>query len=348
MPNVRAAVLPELLAEIRACRACEHVLPLGARPVLQASATARLLIVGQAPGAKVHASGVPWDDASGERLREWLGIDKATFYDAARVAIVPMGFCYPGRGGSGDNPPRAECAPLWHARLLDQLTNVRLTLLVGQYAQRYFLGGRRKASLTETVRAWRDYAPGYAPLPHPSPRNQPWLKRHAWFEADVLPALKQRVAALFADAPQGGIDTKIAAAVETKMERENAKMTKPSITIQRVYELLPEGDVACFLVDRLWPRGMRKEKLAHATWAKEAAPSTALRQWYHAREHDPSQWDAFCERYLAELAGNRAAWEPIVEARETRPVVLLYGSHDTQRNHAMVLRDFLKRKRPRA
>ena len=186
--------LPHLLTEIRACRVCTDALPHGPRPVVQAGASARLLIVGQAPGAKVHASGVPWDDASGERLRAWLGIDRVTFYDASKVAIVPMGFCYPGRGASGDNPPRPECAARWQARLLAQLPDVRLTLLVGQYAQRQFLGARRRESLTATVEAWRDYAPEYLPLPHPSPRNLPWLTRHAWFEHDVLPALRERVA----------------------------------------------------------------------------------------------------------------------------------------------------------
>ena len=186
--------LAGLLTEIRACRVCANALPLGPRPVLQAGASARLLIVGQAPGTKVHASGVPWDDASGERLRAWLGIDRETFYDASQVAIVPMGFCYPGRGASGDNPPRPECAARWQARLLAQLPDVRLTLLVGQYAQRQFLGARRRESLTATVEAWRDYAPEYLPLPHPSPRNLPWLTRHAWFEHDVLPALRERVA----------------------------------------------------------------------------------------------------------------------------------------------------------
>jgi uracil-DNA glycosylase len=186
--------LPDLLTAIRACQACAGVLPLGARPVLQASASSRLLIVGQAPGAKVHASGIPWDDASGKRLRAWLGIDADTFYDAARVALVPMGFCYPGRGNGGDNPPRPECAALWHKRLFALLPEVRLTLLVGQYAQRYVLGERRKATLTETVEAWREYGPGIVPLPHPSPRNQGWFKRHPWFDADVLPALRERVA----------------------------------------------------------------------------------------------------------------------------------------------------------
>ena len=204
MPHTRPlrGPLPSLLTEIRACRVCADTLPLGPRPVLQASATARLLIVGQAPGSKVHASGVPWDDASGKRLRAWLGIDSATFYDAAHVALVPMGFCYPGRGSGGDNPPRPECAPLWHARLLEQLADVRLTLLVGQYAQRWFLRSRRKGSLTETVAAWREYAPAYVPLPHPSPRNQAWFQRHPWFEHDVLPALQERVGALLTPTPR--------------------------------------------------------------------------------------------------------------------------------------------------
>ena len=165
---------------------------------MQAAPGARLLIVGQAPGAKVHASGVPWDDASGERLRAWLSIDRETFYDASNVALVPMGFCYPGRGAAGDNPPRPECAPLWHAHLLAQLPDVRLTLLVGQYAQRAFLGARRQATLTETVEHAFDYLPDYLPLPHPSPRNLPWLKRHAWFERDVLPTLRERVAVALA------------------------------------------------------------------------------------------------------------------------------------------------------
>ncbi|MGN6519658.1 MAG: uracil-DNA glycosylase family protein [Dokdonella sp.] len=194
--STRAALdaLGSLLAEIRACRACAANLPLGPRPVLQAQAGARILIVGQAPGARVHASGIPWDDASGKRLREWLGVDATTFYDASRFAIVPMGFCYPGRDRGGDNPPRPECAPLWLDRLLAQLPAVRLTLLIGQYAQQRFLGTTRKPSLTDTVRAWRDYGAAVLPLPHPSPRNQAWLKRNPWFEADVVPELRARVA----------------------------------------------------------------------------------------------------------------------------------------------------------
>lgn len=186
--------LDDLLAAIRGCRACEQVLPLGPRPVLRARETARILIVGQAPGAKVHATGIPWDDASGERLRDWMGIDRATFYDDTRIAIVPMGYCYPGRGRGGDNPPRRECAELWLAQLLQQMPQVALTLLIGQYAQRHFLGRRRKATLTETVRVWHEYLPEYFPLVHPSPRNTPWQRRHPWFERDLLPALRSHVA----------------------------------------------------------------------------------------------------------------------------------------------------------
>lgn len=191
-----AKKLDVLLRDIRACRICEAHLPLGPRPVLSASVTAPLLIVGQAPGTKVHASGVPWADASGDRLRDWLGIDRATFYDPARVAIVPMGFCYPGRGASGDLPPRPECAKTWHPRLLPLLTGVELVLLIGTYAQAYFLGTRRAKTLTDTVHAFRDYAPRYVPLPHPSPRNTAWFMHNPWFAADVLPALRGHVATL--------------------------------------------------------------------------------------------------------------------------------------------------------
>ncbi len=184
------AALESLLTEVRAC--AQH-LPLGPRPVVRAGAGARILIVGQAPGTRVHETGIPWNDASGDRLRQWLGVDDTTFCDASQFAIIPMGLCYPGRGKGGDNPPRPECAPLWMDRLLAQLPSIALTLLVGQYAQRHFLGARRKPTLTETVRAWQDYAPGFIPLPHPSPRNQPWFKQHPWFEAEVLPMLRERV-----------------------------------------------------------------------------------------------------------------------------------------------------------
>jgi len=188
--------LPALLQRIRACRLCAAHLPLGPRPVLRARASARLLIVGQAPGTRVHASGIPWNDPSGERLRAWLGIDRDAFYDEARVAIVPMGFCYPGKGRSGDLPPRAECAQTWHPQLLPQLPRIELTLLIGQYAQRYFLGTARGDDLTATVRAYRDYLPRCLPLPHPSPRNIGWFRRNPWFESEVLPTLRRRVQAL--------------------------------------------------------------------------------------------------------------------------------------------------------
>jgi uracil-DNA glycosylase len=187
-----------LLKAVRACTACRNVLPLGVRPVLQASPSARLLIVGQAPSARVHASGIPWDDASGERLRAWMGVDRGVFYDASRIAIIPMGFCYPGRGLGGDLPPRPECARLWLDKLLAKLPRIELTLLIGQYAQRHFLGARRKASLSETMRAWTEYAPRYFPLPHPSPRNTPWLQRHPAFERELLPELRRRIGMLLA------------------------------------------------------------------------------------------------------------------------------------------------------
>jgi uracil-DNA glycosylase len=191
-----------LLAEIRDCRACAGQLPLGPRPVVQASASARLLIVGQAPSIHVHRSGIPWDDRSGEQLRGWLGIDRGTFYDATQVAVMPMGYCYPGKGASGDLPPRRECAALWHDRLLERMDGIGLTLLIGQYAQRHFLGRQGRGSVTETVAAFADYAPRYLPLPHPSPRNTGWFKHHPWFEREVLPTLRARVRDLLPQPPR--------------------------------------------------------------------------------------------------------------------------------------------------
>ncbi len=189
-----AGGLAALLAEVRACRVCAAHLPLEPRPVLRAEATARLLIIGQAPGTRVHETGVPWNDASGDRLRGWLALDRAAFYDAARIAIIPMGFCYPGRDArGGDNPPRPECAPLWHERLLAQLPALRLTLLVGRYAHGRYISGARRRPLTETVRAWRDHAPAVVPLPHPSWRTTAWQREHPWFDAELLPDLRQRV-----------------------------------------------------------------------------------------------------------------------------------------------------------
>lgn len=188
-----------LLTAIKQCRICESALKLGCRPVVQAHPNAKLLIIGQAPGIKVHQSGVPFNDASGERLRLWLGMDSETFYDPTKVAIMPMGFCYPGKGKSGDLPPRKECAPQWHQALLAQLPNIEMTLLIGQYAQDYYLGnsnrnnsnlGDKPKTLTETVKNWQQWAPSYVPIPHPSPRNNIWLKKNPWFEQDVIPYIQ--------------------------------------------------------------------------------------------------------------------------------------------------------------
>jgi uracil-DNA glycosylase len=183
--------LDSLLADVRACRACEHVLPLGARPVFQLSSTARILIASQAPGTKVHESGTPFSDASGDRLREWMGVPEEIFYDERRIAIVPMGLCYPGRlPGSGDAPPRPECAPRWRGRLLAQMPGLRLTLLVGTHAQAGALG---PGKMVERVISFRDHLPAVFPLPHPSWRSQHWAAKNPWFEEDVLPALRQAI-----------------------------------------------------------------------------------------------------------------------------------------------------------
>jgi len=194
--------LQPLLDEIAACRRCEAHLPHGPRPVVRASASARLLIVGQAPGRRVHESGIPWDDASGARLRDWMGVSSEVFYDARRIAIAPMGFCYPGKGKSGDLPPRPECAA-WHAPLRAHLTRTELVLLIGRYAQTFYLGQHAKPTLTQTVEAWREYLQmqplPFLPLPHPSPRNQAWWLRRPWFEAELLPELRRRIAALLAE-----------------------------------------------------------------------------------------------------------------------------------------------------
>ncbi len=191
-----AAELAALLDEIRGCRLCAPHLPHPPRPVLRAEAGARILIVGQAPGRRVHESGIPWNDASGDRLRRWLELDRETFYDARRIAIVPTGFCYPGTVGGADLPPRPECAPLWHPPLMRHLPRLELTLLVGRYAQAYALGRRCRGSVRETVAAWRQFAPAVFPTPHPSWRVTNWLKRNPRFEAEVLPALRARLRAL--------------------------------------------------------------------------------------------------------------------------------------------------------
>ncbi|MEJ7669715.1 MAG: uracil-DNA glycosylase family protein [Casimicrobiaceae bacterium] len=198
MSETNYRTLDALLSAVRGCRVCERHLPLGPRPVLRAAETARILVVGQAPGLHVHTSGIPWDDLSGKRLRAWMGVDKDVFYDESRIAIIPIGYCYPGRGNGGDKPPRRECAELWLDRLLAKLPRLALTLLIGHHAQRQFLGRRRKRSLAETARAWPEYSPQYLPLPHPSPRNQPWFKRHGWFEQQLIPVLRSRIELLLA------------------------------------------------------------------------------------------------------------------------------------------------------
>lgn len=191
--------LDRLTAQVRACTLCEAHLPLGPRPVVRLWPDARVLIVGQAPGTRVHETGIPWNDPSGDRLREWLAVDKDTFYDGGRIAIMPMGFCYPGRlPRGGDAPPRPECAPAWHDRLLAMMPGIELTLLVGAYAQARYLGVSRGRTMTETVRAFRDFLPGYLPTPHPSWRTTAWQKKNPWFDAEVLPELRARVAALVA------------------------------------------------------------------------------------------------------------------------------------------------------
>lgn len=191
---------------MRACRQCEAALPLGPRPVLRVTPTARLLIVGQAPGTRVHETGIPWNDASGDRLRQWLALDRDTFYDDTRIAIVPMGFCYPGRDDKGgDKPPRPECAPLWHPRLVPRLKDVSLTLLVGRYAQAAYLGKTKthRSTMTETVRCWRDHGPGFWPLPHPSWRTTAWQRKNPWFDDDLLPQLRTRIQHLLAPRDHG-------------------------------------------------------------------------------------------------------------------------------------------------
>ena len=183
--------LPTLLTDVRACTLCTD-LPLGPRPVVQIGSGTRILIAGQAPGKRVHETGIPFDDPSGDRLRDWMGISKETFYDPEKIAILPMGFCYPGTGKSGDLPPRPECAPAWREQLLDQMRKLELTLVVGQYAQTYHLG-KSSRSLTNIVKDWKTYWPNILPLPHPSPRNNRWLKTNPWFEKEVLPALQARI-----------------------------------------------------------------------------------------------------------------------------------------------------------
>ena len=189
--------LDSLLNEVRDCTLCSKHLPLGPHPTLGMKKSAQIIIIGQAPGTKAHKSGIPWDDQSGNRLREWMNIDRETFYDTRRIAIMPMGFCYPGCfEGNGDKPPRPECAPKWHTRLLTELPNLKLTLLVGMYAQAYYLPERKAKTLTATVKQWRNYLPEYIPTPHPSWRTTAWQRNNPWFEAELLPALREKICLL--------------------------------------------------------------------------------------------------------------------------------------------------------
>ncbi len=186
--------LNKLLRDVRSCTICEEHLALGPNPILSCSPKSKVAIIGQAPGTRVHNTGVPWDDPSGLRLREWMDVDEESFYNPDIFAIIPMGFCYPGRGKSGDLPPRPECAEAWHEKLFDLLPNIELTLLIGQYAQKYYLGDRRKRSLTETVQNYREYLPEFMPTVHPSPRNFIWQKKNPWFVEEIVPILRKRVA----------------------------------------------------------------------------------------------------------------------------------------------------------
>jgi uracil-DNA glycosylase family 4 len=185
--------MQNLLSEIKQCTVCEPHLDLGANPVVSGSPNAKIAIIGQAPGTKVHKSGIPWDDASGKQLRKWLNVSDETFYNENIFAIVPMGFCYPGKGASGDKPPRKECAPLWHQQLFDKMPNIELVVLIGMYAQNYYLKDKAKRTLTESVDNYPEYLPEYFVLPHPSPRNRFWLTKNPWFEKEVLPKLKETI-----------------------------------------------------------------------------------------------------------------------------------------------------------
>ncbi len=186
-------MMDDLLSEIRNCQHCVEHLPLGPRPVVAAHPDARIAIIGQAPGTRVHKTGIPWDDPSGKQLRKWMGVSDKMFYNPQWIALVPMGFCYPGRGRSGDLPPRPECAPLWHPTLWDRMPRLELLLTIGAYSHNYYLRDLQKRNLTETVRNYQDYLPRFFPLPHPSPRNRFWLSKNPWFESEVIPHLQSRV-----------------------------------------------------------------------------------------------------------------------------------------------------------
>ncbi|WP_430409572.1 uracil-DNA glycosylase family protein [Kordia sp.] len=191
--------MENLLEEILGCTICKDFLPLGINPVLAAHEQSKIILIGQAPGLKVHQNGIPWNDMSGKRLRQWLHVSDAVFYDTKNIALIPMGFCYPGKGKSGDLPPRKECAITWHKQLLTKMQKAKLVLLVGQYAQKYYLQESAKRTLTETVSNYESYLPKYFPLPHPSPRNRFWLSKNPWFEKEVIPRLQTAVASVLND-----------------------------------------------------------------------------------------------------------------------------------------------------
>ncbi len=185
--------MKSLLNKIKWCEVCKDSLPLSPRPIVQLSVNSKIIIIGQAPGRRVHETGIPWNDASGKKLREWMNIDEVTFYNPLVFSIMPMGFCYPGKGISGDLPPRPECAPLWHSKILKNYRSIPLLLLIGQYAQRNYLKKEFKNNLTETVKNFKEYLPKYFPLPHPSPRNQNWVKVNPWFMEEAIPELRKRI-----------------------------------------------------------------------------------------------------------------------------------------------------------
>lgn len=320
--------LDTLLRKIRACTVCAPYLPLGPAPLLQAGTTARLLIVSQAPSAKAHLAGIPWHDASGRRLRAWLGIDDAVFYDPARVAIVPMGFCYPGRGPHGDLPPRPECAPLWHDRVMAQLPQVQLTLLIGAWAQRHFLGDGARLGVTETVAAFTRGESPLLALPHPSPRNTAWFRRHPWFEHELLPLLRRRVATVLDLSVQGA---------STMATRKSAKH---DIVLQRAYEEPTPHDGYRVLIDHFWPRGRSKDVLKLDEWAKDIAPTAELIHWYG---HVPERWPEFQRRYMAELAepAQQARLHALLEAAGKQRLTLVYGARTETQNQAVVVREAL-------
>lgn len=197
--NMSKNKFDSLISDIRTCDICRDHLPLGPRPILQVASSAKILIAGQAPGKKVHESGIPFDDQSGDRLRNWLGLTNDQFYDSKKVAILPMGFCYPGAGVSGDAPPRPECAKEWREKVLNQLSTLGLVLVIGKYALDRHLAEKQKENLTETVKAWREYWPSHVPMPHPSPRNNIWLRKNPWFEQEIIPSIQERVRTLIAD-----------------------------------------------------------------------------------------------------------------------------------------------------